>query len=275
MADLLIHSLSEFSDIILRALDIAGAGDVVEIGAEYGGMSALLAEYCRARGGRFTTIDPAPKQEFRDWLQANPDVRHVAKASLDAFPDTAGADAWVVDGDHNWYTVYHETRQIEAACRRDGKPLLVFFHDVGWPCGRRDSYYAPERIPAEYRQPYNYQGGAVLERRELVKGQGFRGMGQFAFANISGGARNGVLTAIEDFLADGLRSGKEYGFAEIPAVFGLGVLFDIDAAWSSQLANFLVPYHQNRLIQSLETNRLRNYLRVIEIQDEAAAARVR
>jgi hypothetical protein len=88
---------------------------------------------------------------------------------------------------------------------------------------------------------------------------------------VSSGPHNGVLTAIEDFLADGMRKGKEYSFAEIPAVFGLGVLFDIDATWSARLADFLEPYHQNRLIQSLETNRLRNYPRVIEMQDEAAA----
>jgi hypothetical protein len=144
--------VSEFSDLILAALKLANAKTIVEIGAEYGGMSALLAEYCRARGGQFTTIDPAPKREFHDWLGANPDVRHLAKTSLEAFDDISVADAWLVDGDHNWYTVYHELRHIEAIGRRTGKPVLVFLHDIGWPCGRRDSYYAPERIPPEYRQ---------------------------------------------------------------------------------------------------------------------------
>jgi hypothetical protein len=32
----------------------------------------------------------------------------------------------------------------------------------------------------------------------------------------------------------------------------------------------LLPYHQNKLLRSLEANRLVNYLRIIEIQDEAA-----
>ncbi len=270
MTDLLIHSLSEFSDLILNALNLAGAQNIVEIGAEYGGMSALLAEHCRARGGQFTTIDPAPKREFRNWLDANPDVRHLAKTSLEAFDEIGEADAWIVDGDHNWYTVYHELRRIEAISRGAGKPVVVFLHDVGWPCGRRDSYYAPALIPPEHRHPYSYEAGAVLDHRSLVEGRGFRGMGQFAFATLSGGPRNGVMTAIDDFLAEALRDGREYGFAEIPAVFGLGVLFDTDAAWSGSLANFLLPYHQNKLIRSLEANRLRNYLRVVEMQDEAA-----
>jgi hypothetical protein len=271
MTGLLIHSVSEFSDLILEALKLADARQIVEIGAEFGGMSALLAEHCRSRGGQFTTIDPAPKREFHDWLAANPDVRHLAKTSLEAFDELDGADAWIVDGDHNWYTVYHELRHIEAVNRRAGKPVLVFLHDVGWPCGRRDSYYAPDQIPAEYRHPHSYEAGAILDHTPLVKGRGFRGMGQFAFAALAGGARNGVMTAIDDFLAEALREGREFGFAEIPAVFGLGVLFDLDAAWSNSLAELLLPYHQNKLLRSLETNRLRNYLRVIEMQDEAAA----
>ena len=100
-------------------------------------------------------------------------------------------------------------------------------------------------------------------------------MGQFAFATHAGGARNGVLTAIDDFLAEELAQGREFGFAEIPAVFGLGVLFDMNAAWSAQLAELVLPYHQNKLLRALETNRLCNYLRVIEMQDEFAARAVR
>ncbi len=271
MTGLLIHSVSEFSDLILEGLRLADARSIVEIGAEYGGMSALLADHCRTRGGQLTSVDPAPKREFLDWAATNPDVHHVAKTSLDAFGELDAADAWIVDGDHNWYTVYHELRQIKAISRRAGKPVLAFFHDVGWPCGRRDAYYAPDQIPAEHRHPHSYEAGALLDRESLVEGRGFRGMGQFAFANIAGGARNGVMTAIDDFLAEQLAQGQEFGFAEIPAVFGLGVLFDMNATWSASLAELVLPYHQSKLLRVLETNRLRNYLRVIEMQDEAAA----
>lgn len=272
MADALIYSVSEFSDLILESLKLADARNVVEIGAEYGGMSALLAEYCRARDGRFTTVDPAPRAEFLAWVKDNPEVRHLAKASLEAFDDIEEADAWVVDGDHNWYTVYHELRHIEMISRRAGKPVLVFLHDIGWPCGRRDFYYAPERIPAEYRHPHIYGAGVVLDHAKLVTGRGFRGMGaSFALATVHGGPRNGVMTAIDDFLAESLKEGREFGFAEVPAVFGLGVLFDMDAAWSSRLADLLLPYHQNKLLRSMEINRLQNFLRVLDMHDEAVA----
>jgi hypothetical protein len=106
----------------------------------------------------------------------------------------------------------------------------------------------------------------------LLPGEGFRGHGAFAFALHEGGPRNGVLTAVDDFLAKSLAAGREYAFAEIPAVFGLGVLFSRDAAWSQRLADVLLPFHNNPLLARLEHNRLRNYLKVIEMQDQAAAA---
>ncbi|HEX8414204.1 MAG TPA: class I SAM-dependent methyltransferase [Sphingomicrobium sp.] len=264
---LLIHSMSELSEIILSALDTAGATNVVEIGAEFGGMSQLLADFTAERGGTLTSIDPCVKPEFTAWLSQNPSVRHVAQPSLDAIPSQGGVDAWIVDGDHNYYTVYHELHGIDAACRRDGKPLLAFLHDVNWPCARRDSYYVPERIPAEWRHPYDYDGGATLDSEDLVPGQGFRGEGQFAFATHSGGPRNGVLTAVEDFIDEAGRAGADLSFAFVPAVFGLGILFDSGAPWSPQLAQAVIPFHRSPLLQSMEDNRLRNYLRVLELQD--------
>lgn len=267
MADLLIHSMAEFEPILTASLAIAGAANIVEIGAEFGGTTSLLAAHAAAMGGTLTSIDPSPKQEFLDWAAANPHVRHVAAPSLDAIDEMRDIDAWTIDGDHNWYTVYHELHAIDQVCTRDGKPMLAFLHDVCWPCARRDSYYAPDRIPAEFRQPYDYEGGATLGRAGLLPGGGFRGMGQFAWAVHEGGPRNGVLTAVEDFKQE---CGRDLAFAEVPAVFGLGILFDKDAPWSEALGRGVLPYHKHPLIASLEQNRLRNYLRVIEIQDGPA-----
>jgi hypothetical protein len=269
MPDLLIHSMAEFADLILPALQLAGAREIVEIGAEYGGFSGQLADHAAAVGGRLTSIDPAPKAEFAAWLAARPHVRHLAATSLAALGEVAEVDAWVVDGDHNWYTVYHELRAIEQASARDGKPLLAFLHDIHWPSGRRDMYYAPDQIPEAYRHDHSFAGGALPGVDALLAEGGFRGMGQFAWATHEGGPRNGVLTAIEDFMAEQLDDGRELGFAEIPAVFGLGVLFDLDAPWSGELADLLVPFHDNRLLHALERNRLANYLRVIALQDAA------
>lgn len=273
MPDLLIHSMAEFSDLIVEALDIAGAREICEIGAEYGGMSAILADYAAAQGGRLTSIDPCPKPEFCDWVAGLDHVRHLAKPSLEALDDVSGVDAWLIDGDHNWFTVYNELKRIEAACRRDGKPLLAFLHDVGWPSGRRDMYYAPERIPEPFRHPSSAEGGALPGHPGLVAHRGFRGMGHFSWAVQEGGPRNGVLTAVEDFIDDVRGHGGGIAFAEVPAVFGLGILFDTDAPWGQDLAALVIPYHENRLLRRLEENRLDNYLAVIDWQDRDAERR--
>lgn len=267
MPNLLIHSMSEFSDIIVEALDLAGAREIVEIGAEFGGMSQVLADYAAAQEGRLTSVDPCPKEEFVTWAAAHPDVRHVARTSFDAFDELEQVDAWVIDGDHNWYTVYNELKQVDAICRRDGKPLLAFLHDVAWPWARRDLYYAPDRVPEAFRHPHSFEGGVTLDYPGILHDRGFRGCGQFAVAIHEGGPRNGVLTAVEDFVDEVRAEERGIAFARVPAVFGLGILFSTDADWAPALSELVIPFHENRLIQTLEENRLRNYLKVVDLQD--------
>jgi len=270
MSDLLIHSMSEFSALILDCLQKAGAREIVEVGAEFGGMSQHLATHAAAAGGRLTSIDPAPKQQFLDWVAASPQVRHLASPSLDAMPTLSGVDAWVIDGDHNYHTVSNELAIAAEQSVRDDKPLLLFLHDVGWPCGRRDFYYAPERIPAAARHPHSFDDGVVPGNPGLVPGGGFRGAGQFAFAEREGGPGNGVLTAVEDFVDDMRDEGRQIGFAFVPAVFGLGVVFASDQPWSADVAALLHPFHDNPLLARMEENRLRNYVTVIGWEDLAA-----
>lgn len=270
MSNLLIHSMSEFSDLILGSLRLAGARNIVEIGAEFGGMSQLLADHAVAAGGCLTSIDPAPRPEFVDWASTAPGVTHLPAASLDIMHALRDVDAWVIDGDHNYYTVLRELQAADALGTRDEKPLLAFLHDVSWPTARRDMYYAPDRIPVEHRHPHTFGAGTMLDRAELVPGQGFRGETDWAMANHSGGPRNGVLTAVEDFIETARATGRELAWAHIPAVFGLGIVFDATAPWSADVATLVAPFHNNTLLAAMERNRLRNYMKVIEWQDRAA-----
>ncbi len=264
---LLIHSMSEFSDIIVNAMSIASASQITEIGAEYGGMTSVLADYAEANDGHLFSVDPTPKQEFLDWVDAHKQVSHIAKPSLEAFSDLKDIDVWLVDGDHNWFTVYHELKAIETACERDDKPLFAILHDVCWPAANRDMYYAPDRIPAEYRHDYCMDGGAKPGLPGLLREQGFRGMGQFGLAMHEGGERNGVKCAVVDFIDEAEASGRQLAYAEIPAVFGLGIVFDANAPWAESLSDLLIPFHENPLIAKLEQNRLSNYLTVLDWQD--------
>lgn len=273
MAELLIHSMSEFENIIIPCLERAKAQHIVEIGAEFGGMSNMLAQYCTQAGGKLTSIDPSPKDQFLQWVAGADNVRHIAKPSLEAIPDIDSADAWIVDGDHNHYTVIRELRAIDKVCSTSGRPFLAFLHDVSWPWARRDLYYAPEQIPEEHRHDYSYEAGVHIETSEVLINRGFRGLGQFAIAIKAGGEKNGVLTAVEDFIAEADSEERPLIYAQVPAVFGLGVIFDGKAEWAEDIATFLMPYHNNELMAKLEHNRLLNFLKVIEWQDAVAASR--
>lgn len=265
---LLLHSLAEFAGVTLPALELAQARHVCEIGAEHGGNSAVLVRWLAGREGLLTSIDPAPGPAFASWLGENRQrVRHIKLSSLEAIPTLDPQDAWFIDGDHNWYTVYHELKAIHRTHRAVGRPLLVFLHDAGWPWARRDLYYAPERVPSEFRRPHSWDHGITLDSAHAIQG-GFRGCGAFAVALQEGGLRNGVLTAIEDFFGE---HPNDMFWAFIPGVFGLGVLFDRDHPAAQGLANHFAPLHENALLKRLETNRLANYLKVIELQDAASA----
>lgn len=267
MTDLLIHSMAEFQNIIMPCLKEIKAARITEIGSEFGPMSRLLLDHCARHDGALTCIDPEPAKGFYDWAKDHERVKHIALPSLDALPDCEPADAWFVDGDHNYYTVLHELQAIDVIQRDGNQPLLAFLHDVSWPCARRDFYYAPDRIPADWRHDHCYSSGVRLGENDPVKGRGFRGEGNFAVALKHGGKRNGVLSAVEDFLASADTDDRPLYYVHVPAVFGLGIIFDASADWSGALAEFLLPYHANELIARLEENRLRNYLEVIDWQD--------
>ena len=122
MSELLIHSMAEFGDLILGVLDLAAARTVVEIGAEHGGMTQPLADFCARRNGRLIAVDPTPAPEFVTWAQTQPHVWHVAAPSLEAIGELSDIDAWLIDGDHNYFTVYHELLLADALSRRDDRP---------------------------------------------------------------------------------------------------------------------------------------------------------
>ncbi len=267
MADLLLHSMAELSEIILPALELADASTLVEVGSEGGVMTERLLAYTAQRGGSLFSIDPQPSAHAEELFAAHPHGTLLRETSVEALPHCT-ADAWLIDGDHNYHTVRAESELIWQRCAETGRPYLAFYHDVGWPWARRDLYYAPDTLPAKAVHPHAFDRGTVPGNPDTVEG-GFRGEGQWALALREGGPRNGVLTAIEDFTA-----GKEDHllWAMVPAVFGLGVLFDAAAPWTPALIAHLLPYHQNPVLARLEANRLACYLRVLEWQDRSANA---
>jgi hypothetical protein len=90
---------------------------------------------------------------------------------------------------------------------------------VDWPYGRRDHYHDPGTIPEEYRQPVA-QGGLWPGSEDVFQNRGINIRTQMAATE--GGPRNGVRTAVEDFLAE---SGEALEFRSLAGLQGLGILF--------------------------------------------------
>ena len=262
MADLLLHSMAEFGDIIFSCLMAANARKIVEIGAENGTMTSSLIDYTDQCEGELVSIDPLPSKETEQLFNKYKHTKLLKDYSLDVLSQCS-ADAYLIDGDHNYYTVYNELQYCWEISDHADKHFLAFLHDVGWPWGRRDLYYNPNMIPVPFRQPYAWDKGVTFRCPGVING-GFRGEGQWAVALKEGGPRNGVMTAVEDFVKN--RPGR-FLWAYIPVIFGLGVLFDSSAPWRNELSEILRPYHNNALLARMEENRLACYLKVIEWQD--------
>jgi Methyltransferase domain len=188
---------------------------VCEIGASFG----VSTERLLALPDVFVTVvDPCIDSDLDEKYAGSPRVKVCKGISLAVLPVLdATYECILIDGDHNWYTVYNELRVISERqlLRRGG---MIFLHDVGWPFGRRDMYYQPDQIPAQYCHRYGCKG-MIRGRSELSDDSGLSP--GFDNALHEGGPRNGVLTAVEDFLREHRR---EYQFFSMRWDSGLGVL---------------------------------------------------
>jgi hypothetical protein len=193
---------------------------IMEIGAEFGWNTRNILSYCRAHGAHADIIDPAPLPSLLEELaKFGPDeYRFLALKSLAAIPQLDSPDIALIDGDHNWATVFRELNLLHARAEQTGHaPPIVIAHDAAWPYARRDMYYSPDDLDGWQRHPYSYKG-MVRGQSELDE----RGVnGWLANATHEGGPRNGVLTAIEDYIAS---AGIEFTFRTLPFFNGLGIL---------------------------------------------------
>lgn len=269
--NLLLHSMSEFASLTLPILETIQAKSICEIGAEHGGNTHLLHAWLATRQGRLTSIDSAPSNEFLNWIFDVRDiVTHIHKTGIQAIPHIGGIDAWFFNGDRNWYSVLNELVAAYAVSRNDRKPFLAFVHNIGWPYAQRDYYNDVAQIPANFIQQHASAGGVLPGVAGLVDG-GFKDLFSSACAVNEGGPRNGVLTAVADFVA---LYPNDFFFASIPGVFGLGVIFNRDHAAATQIAQILAPLNAHPLLASLEQNRLANYIAATSRQDHHADGRL-
>ena len=245
------HSLANLQELMIAVLDTAGARSVAEIGAYAGDLTRDLADWAEPRGGGVTAVDPFPEPALTELARERETVTLVEEPSFEALSHIPATDAVVIDGDHNYYTVLNELRAVGERFTGEEFPLLLL-HDVRWPHARRDAYYAPESIPEDQRHP--------MESGPVFPGISGLAPGGLPYKNVAaheGGARNGVLTALEDFLGER----RDLTVAIVPAFFGLGIVWPSNVPWAEEMARLLEPVDRAPWIERLEQHRVYNLAR--------------
>jgi hypothetical protein len=255
----LLHSLSLFREVFEEIYAHRSISTVVEVGVETGQVSGVYADL---GASRVFCVDPFPSDDMRTALAEDSRLQLVEKFSPEALGELPVADLYVLDGDHNYATVRGEVDWILA----NAPDAVIVFHDLMWPCGRRDFYYQPTRLGEEDRRPDTEDGPTVWH--DGITSAGFVGAGSFTVAREAGGERNGVLTAVEDALA--AAGDPSWQLEIIPAIFGVGVLMRRNEQ-TAALLDAVRRYSGSRLLAAMENNRIALYTRVLQMQFEAAA----
>ena len=249
---------------VIRA---AAPSRIVEIGALRGETTTLMLDSLGDHV-ELHVIDPVPAFDPTEHEERFPG-RYLfhRDLSLSVLPDLPAVDVALVDGDHNWYTVYNELRLLRESARRDNAALpVLIMHDVLWPYGRRDLYYAPEQIPEEFRQPHA-QLGMRPGQSELVPGGRAGVSPQMHNALTEGGPRNGVMTAYDDFIAEHDKPVRE---VLVPIYFGLLIVVEEERlAAHPELAEVLDRLESSEGRQALLELSEQLRLRAVEMEHQA------
>jgi hypothetical protein len=259
-----------WESVVKPLLDAAGPAVVVEVGAWRGENTRNLLEWAAPREACVHAIDPWPDFDVAALEREHPDTLFFHRErSLSALARIEGIDAVLIDGDHNWYTVVNELRILDRGSRAGRFPLTLL-HDVGWPYGRRDLYYDPAAVPDAHRQPYR-RGGLVPEGSEPEEGEGLnRHLDHGIYENA---VRNGVLTAIEDFLAE---TESKLVMHQVPGRHGLAILVASARARQGPLAAALKHLRSGAFLEQhcrrLEHDRLSTLIGAAETQRGLAQA---
>jgi len=255
--------LSSFwESVLLPLLTVRGSQHIVEIGTGEGDNTEHLLSYCTEYNARLDSIDPIKNEVTTSQQQKGSGVfTFYNDYSFNALPNLSGYDTVIIDGDHNWYTVFNELLIIENQHKKTPQnPFpLVILHDVCWPYGRRDLYYNPQVIPDAYRQVTTQQGLIPYQAQPAKHGGINEGMHHSIY---EGNPKNGVRTAVEDFLE---QSKERLHFAIIPGGHGIGIicaesLLQSNASLAQFFEELVVSEPLSLYIDQIEYNRITQIL---------------
>lgn len=206
-----------FKLIIEPAASCLKPASVVKVGCASEDCAHDLLRLCEKNRATLHLIEKQPGLDVAELEKKHEShlVFHQSLA-LNALPEIERMDMVLMDGDPNWYTVFNALKLIEK--RVQGFPC-VLVASVGWPYGRRDCYLDPEVIPEAFRHPHK-QKGVVPGENDLAEAGGM--FADRFHAIYQNELKNGVLTAVEDFLRE---SEHKLLWVMVPWNHGLGLLY--------------------------------------------------
>ena len=209
-------SLSNYLPLIRELISLMEPKLFCEIGVDDGNSTRVISQLSDSLGADYHAVDPTISQ--RTESSFSPSVKVFKEKSVDYLNREYSPDIYFIDGDHNYFTVISELRKIEAN-RLKGQSVLIFMDDVGWPFARRDMYYNKMDIPKEHLNKSS-TGLKLSPSSETHKEYGLP-LGQFYVAGFESCDKNGVLTAVEDFLT----AEANWDFIKLPSLCGFGILW--------------------------------------------------
>ena len=188
-------------------------------------------------------------------------VCFLKESAFNSLPNLKDIGAIFIDDDPNWYTTYSELNLIKSYSHFP----LVFICNNKYPHNRRDSYYDPNNIPSEYKNDYcNYLPVEYFENGEVKYAKIEDGLYHAINSNTP---KNGVLTAIEDFLNEN----GSFKFLEINSLEGISLIYEDSTISYFRIKNifdekFDSNYNMHEISDKLiENNILLNHISKIEV----------
>ena len=213
-----------FATVVAPVIEALAPAEIVEVGAGSGKLTRRVLDAAGAAEATVHAIDPVPAFDPEDLAPGDERLVLHAEPSHTALPRLGAADVALLDGDPNWHTVHGELELLAAAAREaDRPPPVVVVHNVHWPFGRRDGYHDPDAVPEEARRPHAAAGLRPDGAHPVPNG-----LRLVPFvATDEHGERNGVMTAVEDFVA---ADPGEWRVIDVPGYHGVAVLIAMAAA---------------------------------------------
>ena len=185
-------------DVIPIILESFKANNIIICGLYDDDTINQISSYCKVNGALVTAINS--KNIFNgDYFQDN---------TLKVLPALNEYDAIFLNDDPNWYSVYTELKIIKE---NNSEFPLVFICNNVFPHKRRDSYSNPENIPNEFLNDYAKE----LTHKDILL------YDDYYHAIDENTPKNGVLTAIEDFI----KENNSIGIMNIKLLNGITILY--------------------------------------------------